>query len=192
VKYCTIDGGGAGSGAYAIGASNGGQVVVQYNWIKNLPNEFLSLNTPSTAGSYACDYRLNMMENGAMQSGAHLNFLQFNSTAPTTSITVEYNTVLQDPQVAAGEVFQFYNNQSGTIEGVTCSNNVMISLGTTGGASTSYLIHGGGTANGSGCLLENNYMDLSGAYAPYYEGSLAGWTVSGNYNMVTGALTPYT
>jgi len=67
-------------------------------------------------------YDYYLIEQGAIEPGAHLNFLQFGS-GTVTSADVLYNTTYQTPQASSGEGFQSYMNNSGTIIDASLANN---------------------------------------------------------------------
>jgi hypothetical protein len=185
VSYNTIDGGGNGSGSSLVAAFGAGTTTLTYNWLKHSPQHFLE-EAQSTPVSIAVIYKYNLIEQGAMSPGAHLNFLQFGG-AVATSVDVEYNTTYQTPQVAAGEGFQFYaNNAGGSVHNVTYAYNTMIATGGPPGSAQSAMVHGGGSQNAA--VAHDNYIDKTAAWFWYYPSSYIGWTFSNNYNMITGAL----
>jgi hypothetical protein len=194
VSYNTIDGGGAGLGSSLVGAAGGGTTTLTYNWLKNFPQHVLEQNTQNVP--YAVNYRNNLIEQGAMQSGGHLNFLQFDTNSnSSSSVDVEYNTSYQIKQASAGEGYQFYANGNGLVQNVTLAYNVMIAAAPGVGLpvpvsslSISRMVHGGGSQNAG--IAHDNYIDPTAAYGWLYYGSFAGWKFSNNYNMTTGAIQP--
>jgi hypothetical protein len=194
VSYNTIDGGGAGQGSSLVGAAGGGTTTLTYNWLKNFPQHVLEQNTQNVP--YAVIYKNNLIEQGAMQSGAHLNFLQFDTNSnSSSSVDVEYNTSYQIKQASAGEGYQFYANGNGLVQNVTLAYNVMIAAAPGVGLpvpvsslSISRMVHGGGSQNAG--IAHDNYVDPTAAYGWLYYGSFAGWKFSNNYNMTTGAIQP--
>ena len=194
VSYNTIDGGGAGQGSSLVGAAGGGTTTLTYNWLKNFPQHVLEQNTQNVP--YAVIYKNNLIEQGAMQSGAHLNYLQFDTNSnSSSSVDVEYNTSYQIKQASAGEGYQFYANGNGLVQNVTLAYNVMIAAAPGVGLpvpvsslSISRMVHGGGSQNAG--RAHDNYIDPTAAYGWLYYGSLAGWKYSNNYDMTTGAIEP--
>ena len=73
VKYCNIDGGGAVMGSGLIGAT--GNVTIEYNWLHDFPQHAVEIG-----GSTNLNYMYNLIENGGMAAGSHLNFLQVTGT----------------------------------------------------------------------------------------------------------------
>jgi hypothetical protein len=188
VRYSTLDGAGSGSGLLPtlISIRGAGTTTLEYNWFKNFPQHVLE-ETQSTAVSIAVVYKYNLIEQGGMTPGAHLNYLQFGSAA-ATSVVVAYNTTYQTPQSStpSGEGFQFYaNNTGGSVKNVTFAYNTMIATGGVPGRAMSYMNHGGGSQNAG--IAHDNYMDPTAAYGPLYPGAFTGWTSSNNYLMTTGA-----
>jgi hypothetical protein len=185
VTYSTIDGAGNGSGSSLITASGAGTTTVTYNWLKDSPQHFLE-EGQTTPVSIAVIYKYNLILQGGMRPGAHLNFLQFGG-AVATSVDVEYNTTYQTPAAGAGEGFQFYaNNAGGSVHNVTYAYNTMIATGGPPGSAQSALVHGGGSENAGNA--HDNYIDKTAAWLWFYPNSYIGWTFSNNYNMITGTL----
>ena len=181
VEYCTMDASTIGNQTSLIGYTGSGAITLRYNWFKNFPQHVLEL-AQGSGKEFSVVYKYNLIEQGAIAAGAHLNYLQFGG-GHATSVDVEYNTTYQTHQVAGGEGFQFYNNSSGgIIDNSILAYNMMIAKGSGGGDAMSYLIHGGGTTGS----VHDNYFDITGAYGAFYGGSFNGWSsFSNNINMVT-------
>jgi hypothetical protein len=192
VSYTTINGAGAGIGSGLVGAAGAGTTTLTYNWFKHFPSRVLEQNTQDVP--YSVVYKYNLIERGAMQPGAHLNYLQFATNSnSSTSVDVEYNTSYQIREASAGEGYQFYSNGNGLIQNVTYANNVEIAAAPGTGLpvppqllSISVLVHGGGSQNAA--VAHDNYIDRSAAYFWFYYNSYTGWNFYNNYDMTTGAL----
>ncbi len=192
VQYCTIDGAGSGAGATLISAAGGGTTTVLYNWLKNFPQHVIEFTQRSEV-NYSIVYKYNLIEQGGMHLGAHLNYLQTYNLGSATSADVEYNTSYQTHQAGGGEGYQFENyntptSPGGTIANVTFAYNTMIATGGITGSAMSYMVHAGGYQNAG--IGHDNYMDTTAAWGPLYPGSFSGWTLSHNYIMTTGAAFP--
>jgi hypothetical protein len=110
---------GGGSSGYPDGSANASVGTPQ------LPNLFsgdavrrpssypvTTLRSAGTTGGPLTD-EFNLMENGAMVAGVHLNFLQFGN-GDSVDPLVAYNTLVQDETAGgAGEGVQMYTNGSG-------------------------------------------------------------------------------
>ena len=141
----------------------------------------------------------NLIENGGTVAGSHLNFLQIQGQGVTDSLTVEFNTTYQTPHAANGEGFQFDLNDGtnyGTLVSPTFAYNTMIATGGPPGLAMSYMVHGSSKFSTSDprvtpidgtATAHHNYFDARGAYGAFYPGSFSGWSLFGNWNMVTGA-----
>jgi hypothetical protein len=186
-SYNTIDGAGAGNGAALVGAAGAGTTTLIHNWLKNYPQHVLEQNTQGAP--YSVVYKYNLIEQGAMERGAHLNFLQEDvSSDSSLSVDVEYNTSYQTRQVSAGEGYQFDPNGNGLVKNVTYAYNVEIAAGpATPLPAMSALVHGGGSQNAV-AVAHDNYIDRTSAFFWFYPNSYTGWTFSNNYDMTTGAL----
>jgi hypothetical protein len=183
VRHSTIDAGGDGVPSTLISTRGAGTTTLEYNWLKNFPQHVLEEAQPEGAIG-ALVYKYNLVEQGGMSLGAHLNYLQF--ALPTiTSLDIEYNTTYQTPQIAGGEGFQI-GGMGGSVNNVTLAYNTMIATGRPLIA-MSYLVHAEGLKN-LPAVGHDNYMDTSAAYGAFYPGSFTGWTMSNNYLMTTGAL----
>lgn len=190
VEYCEMDGDGTGSGSTLIACADSGTFTLRYNYFYNFPQHVVEF-TQAAGKTFSVVMKYNLIYNGAMEAGAHLNWTQF-SSGNCTSAQVEFNTAYQSEQVASGEGYQFYDNAvGGYVHGVAMNYNVMIADDVTPGDAMSYMVHAGDdvtypTAN-DGSVAHDNYMVLTGAFGPWYAGTFTDWTLSNNYNMVTGA-----
>jgi hypothetical protein len=186
VTYSTIDGakaGGSGTGGPSlITNQGGGTTTLEYNWLKNAPQHTLEEAQP-TALPLVLVYRNNLVEQSGWEVGAHPNYLQF-GYADVSSVDVEYNTFYNTPQTTSGESLQF-SGMGGYVHNVTWAFNVMIATGGIPGSARSAFIHAGGSQNSG--VGHDNYVDTTAAWFLYYPGSMIGWTLTNNFNMVTGA-----
>ena len=181
VAYNTIDGGGSnGNAAYGETIySQGTGLTVEYNFIENVPQHFV------TSSGGALTYAFNLMRNGAMTAGAHLNFLQFTGGRDNPDTLVAFNTLVQsEARGGAGEGLQTVNNGSGAITNAVISHNTMVSLARplqpgAPGPAVSYWVHPNRTT-----AINNNYFGLSSAYGAIYPGT--GARVFNNFNLETG------
>ncbi len=180
IAYNTMDGGGA-NGDTSFGEIinlNGIGAVIEYNWIKNTPQHFVSLGN---GGSLI--YQYNLLENGALtpctgiSNCPHLNFLQW-MAGPSNNPQFAFNTVVQNDWILQpGEMIQMYNNLTGSITNASVNNNVIIATlnpGQTPPNPVSSVFHLGGTPNTSG-IADNNWINASGTYA----GAASGWLYNG-------------
>jgi hypothetical protein len=173
-----------------IGFAGSGSLTLEYNWLKNFPQHVLEL-AQSNGVNFSVVDKYNLIEQGGLGAGAHLNFLQFNG-GNATSVDVEFNTSYETPQAAGGEGYQFYdNNSGGTINNTTFAYNTMIAAnGGDGVMAMSYLLHG--TYNSSSATftgtVNNNYVNASAAYGTFYGNSFSGASVYNNYDMNTGSV----
>jgi hypothetical protein len=188
IKYCTMDASTIGNETSLVGWGGTGTITLQYNWFKNFPQHVLE-NTQTSGTTFSVVYRYNLIEQGAIVSGSHLNFLQFGA-GTVTSADVSYNTTYQTPQASGGEGFQFYMNFSGSITDASVTNNTMIATGGPAGSAISYFLHAGSnsqfpsTATG---VVSDNYFDITAAWGAFYPG-LSGFMYSNNYDMRSGKI----
>ena len=195
VSYNTIDGAGAGNSGGLVTPAGSGTTTLTYNWLKNFPQHALEIDTYPDAQPYSVVYKYNLIEQGAMQTGAHLDYLQLGINSNSSlSVDVEYNTTYQTRQASGGEGYQFYSYGTGPVQNVTYAYNVEIAAAPGTGLpvptqllSMSSLVHGGGSQNAG--VAHDNYIDRTAAYFWFYPTSYTGWNFYNNYDMTTGALT---
>jgi hypothetical protein len=190
IKYCTMDASTLGNQTSLIGWRGTGTLTVEYNWLKNFPQHVVEMTQPHGT-TFSLDYEYNLIEQGSLRPGSHLNFLQFGD-GTGTSITVAYNTTYQTPQVSGGEGFQFYMNVAGSLSNVSATNNTMIATGGPQGSAMSYMFHAGVLSRDASStpatgVVNNNYLDFTSGWGAFYPG-LVGFTYSGNINMKNGKL----
>jgi hypothetical protein len=190
VSYNTVDGGGNGAGSSLVSTAGAGTMTLTYNWLKNFSQHVLELIVSGTASPWSLTYKYNLIEQGGMTPGAHLNYLQIEANTDSTSIDVEYNTSYQTWQATGGEGYQFNGLPPAKAKNITFAYNVMIAAPTPGHPrSISRMIHADGFPNVP-ATAHDNYVDRTGAYGWLYYGSFTGWNVYNNYNMKTGAIMP--
>ncbi|MDQ6868344.1 MAG: hypothetical protein M3178_08045 [Pseudomonadota bacterium] len=195
VSHNTIDGAGSGSGSSIISVAGGGTTTLSYNWLKNFPQHVLEISIQDDA-PYSVIYKYNLIEQGAMAPGAHLNYLQFGANLNSSlAVDVECNTSYQTRQASSGERYQFYSNGTGLIKNVTYAYDVMIAAAPGAGLpvpvsllSMSTMVHGGSSQNAG--IVHDNYIDKTAAYFWFYANSFTGWNFSNNYNMRPGLPYP--
>lgn len=190
VRNCTFDAEGAGSAACVLFMRRPVQASVNYCHIYNFPCRVIQLIAGGTL-----DYRFNLVGQGAMQTGAHMNYLEFGSGEARP--IVAFNTTAQTALArSSGEGFQFYFNEGGTLHDPLCMHNTMIARGGGSKVVMSYLIHGSGyrpgipTALLGRAVVQGNFLDISSAYGAFYSGSFSGWEFRDNTNMVTRQILP--
>lgn len=122
-----VDGGGTAfvdgsisSLAELIFNNGGGNVTLQYNWIKNIP-----ANPLAQIGSGTVTYKYNLLENTSQYPSNHLNYLQWDAAGATSNaVSLQFNTTFTyNLGGAGGEGFQFYNN-NGNLGAVLTSADV--------------------------------------------------------------------
>jgi hypothetical protein len=194
VTRCLIDGGtptyGAG-GSTLISIRSGGVLIFEYNYLRNSPQHAWEIEGTNITMTRRYNVIYNMANGGF--AGNHANTLQFGNAFFSASADCnvnDYNLIYQPPisviGVDAGECDQFYDNNAGVILRPKLRFCVFVCAGGTGGDTASYVIHGGQQATGG--VAEDNWFDTSGAYGPWYPGSIDNWAYARNYNLVTGSL----
>jgi hypothetical protein len=188
VVNCTMDGSTLGNLTSFIGYSSPGALLLEHNHFKNFPQHVLEL-VQGPGARFSVLYRYNLIENGALQKGAHLNYIQF-SSGDAEKVEVVYNTSLQRQEISSGEGYQFYDGAAGgSISNITVSYNTMIAAGAPGRKSMSFLFHGPGKQRwkGTACC---NHIDAAAAYGVFYPNSFEGWAIYKNIDMRSGRELP--
>jgi hypothetical protein len=190
VEYCILDqtGPGAnipGGSAWSIVSLGGsGSLTFEYNWFKNFPQHVLELGTNDTMKVID---KYNLIENGGLCPGAHLNYLQFGG-GNFRPVSCEFNTTYQPhTNPTGGEGFQFYNNGSGSVVG-TCAFNTMIY-----GPNGEGVVHVPGGAPYTGTTnvsVHDNYIDKKAGGSYFYPDCHIGTNdfYCGNRNLVDGSI----
>ncbi len=152
VRYCVIDGGGATATSvpYMIRSGAAGDLIVEYCWIKNAPND--SIN-PGTGRNYTIQF--NLIESGMWDAASHSDFCQTQDTV--LSLKYWFNTFYQPAaDVVTGfpgsvnaiiRVADFTGTNTGV--GVDVGYNTVIGVGT-----------GHKTGTGNDGLAINNFMQI--------------------------------
>jgi hypothetical protein len=190
IQGSTIDGGGVGvagnpGAIYAlIGFNGAGQLIVKYNWLKNAPQHIIEFKDGTLIDQY------NLIQNVGYSDGAHVNDVQFNGSISEGSV-IAFNTVYNPQPINGypipGEGIQVEAQLGSRITDTRVQNNTIIATGPA--PTASYLIivrqDAGNVING--VIVENNYLDASGAYGPFYPPTGANLTFRNNWDMVTGS-----
>ncbi|QQO12640.1 hypothetical protein JJB99_24690 [Bradyrhizobium diazoefficiens] len=188
IAYNTFDGSAIGNATSFIGFAGSGQVTMEYNWFRKFPQHVVEFTQANGSPSFSVVYKYNLVEQGAIQDGAHLNFLQFGG-GTASSVDVEFNTTYQTPQASGGEGFQFYSNtQGGVIQNATMAYNTMIAAGGSAGSAMSYMVHADSYNDDSSAhsgSVHDNFFDLQAAWGAFYSAP-SGWSFSNNMDMRTG------
>jgi hypothetical protein len=186
----TFDGSALGNEYSFIRYSGSGAVTLEYNWFKNFPGHIVEFTQANGSPSFSVVDKYNLIEQGSLVPGYHLNFLQFGG-GTATSVDVEYNTTYQTPQVSGGEGFQFYDNtQGGVIQNAVMAYNTMIARGGATGSAMSYMVHANSYNNDTSApqgSVHDNFLDLQAAWGAFYSAP-NGWSFSNNIDMRTGAV----
>ena len=195
IEDCTINGNGPTyqNMSGLVSFSGSGMFKVQYNLMENSPQHFVEINNSGTATLID---QYNVFMNGAFYSGTgakpHENMTQFNGAGATINSVIQFNTMVQDQpsgnMIGGGQLIQVSPGH-GPVDNMSVNNNVLIAQG---GPSIAisypmavYQASGYGAVNGA--IVQDNYIDASGAYGPFYPPAGSGFTFTGNVNLVTGA-----
>ena len=151
-----------------------GTLTVKYNWIRDFIQHAVEFDRGP--GTLVMEY--NLIESGGYYNGAHVNFSQFNGSIAKNSV-INFNTVVQ-PQpglggfpFGGGQGLQVYAQSGSTVTNTQVKNNVVIARGRSS-KSMSYGIavtvenNNGGNNVLNGAYVEGNYMDMTGAFGPFY------------------------
>jgi hypothetical protein len=194
VQYCNFNGGGASASESALIYFLGsGTFVSEYNFFENAPADAIDLNPSSPSLTPTVSF--NVFDSLGMLAGAHGDVVQFVGGVVNNYVET-YNTIYQPATSVDGlEGVQLAAQNGGSISNSTIANNTVISpTGAARGDTMSYVITLGSSAGNpiNNTLIENNYIDPSGAWATFYpltySGGPTNTTVSNNVDMTTGKL----
>ena len=197
VKDCTFNGGGASERDSALIYFRGyGTFVAEYDLFENAPSDAIDLNSASTLTptvSYNLFYDL------GLAPGAHADTVQFVGNA-VNNYVFTFNTVYQ-PATSVGGMegvqVEAQGNNGASVDNSTITNNTLIApMGAAQGNTMSYvfaLLSDSNAPNDwtvNNTLIENNYIDPTGAYGTFYpltySGGPTNTTISNNVDMTTG------
>jgi hypothetical protein len=189
ITHNTFDGSAILNQTSFIGYRGSGAVTLEYNHFENFAQHIIEFAQQNGSPSFSVVYKYNLIEQGALGAGSHLNYLQFGG-GTASSVDVEFNTSLQTPQLGAGEGYQFYaNTPGGTILNSTLAYNTMIATGGVQGTAVSYFVHPGTNVGGNTGSIHDNYFDLTASWGAFYTSDTgSGWSLSNNIDMRTGMI----
>jgi hypothetical protein len=184
VSNNTVDGGGgSGDAVWALVNYNGsGTFTAKYNAFLNAPEDAIDFN----AGTMTTDVECNLFTNIGTSPGSHPDPVQYVGVNASNSVEA-YNTIYQ-PNPSGMQGVQLQAQNGSTLSGTKIENNTIVAKGGSSEAmsySIAVIQNAGDTINGA--TVNNNYIDYSGAYGPFYPPSGSNLTFSGNVNMATGA-----
>jgi hypothetical protein len=182
VQYCTLDGGSSQSGnAWTLINYNGsGTFVCEYNSFANAPDDAVDFNS----GKMTPIIRYNVFYNLGTSPGSHPDPVQYVGVTSTNAVEA-FNTIYQ-PNPGGMQGVQLQAQNGSTLINTAIQNNVIIAKGPAIDMSYSIAViqNSGNTINGA--AITNNYIDVTGAYGPFYPPSGSNLTFSGNTNIKTG------
>jgi hypothetical protein len=192
IRRNIFDGTNEQGGSAAIGG--GGNITIEYNWFLGGTQHVFDYGTSGVTKSVT--YRYNLIDNMNIPATYHMNYMQWGVTNSTITVIIDFNTTFQNT-LGGAEGFQWASFSPGMVlPSPSFRNNTMISRAVGGVQTMSTMVHGNGSDSaitGTG-LNKDNHFDLSGAFFPYYAGTMTparGWSSSGNIDMNTGAvITP--
>ena len=198
VEYCSFNGNsedipsvrpppaGTGIGS-AINYFGSGSFVAEYDYIHAMPADGIDFSD----GTVTPTIEYNLFEDLGTTPGAHPDPVQFYGDAVSNAL-IAFNTIYQ-PQdgEAVNEGLAIEAQGGSTISATTIADNTIIATGPTLTQSINIGIFQdtGNTTNG--VVVEDNYLDPTGAYGPFGSGGStiqgSNLSVSGNVDLVTGA-----
>ena len=194
VLRSTIDGGGLGQvgnpGAiWAIISYDGNGLRVEHSWLQNTPADAIDYN-----GSGALSVRRNLFNDLGFATGAHPDSVQF-TRGTVNNASISYNTVYFPQPVnglpsQGGEGLQVEAQLGGAIYNTKLENNTIIATGPELVSSYLIAIRQDSDSVLDGMIIQNNFMDITGSYGPFYPPSGSDLSFSNNMDLVSGAMFP--
>jgi len=182
VQNNTFDGGGGQNNVvWALINYNGsGKFIAQYNVFLNAPADAIDFNQ----GTMTTIVKCNVFDNLGTTSGSHPDPVQYVGVQATNSIEA-FNTIYQ-PNPSGMQGVQLEAQNGSTLTNTTIENNTIVAKGPSLKMSYSIAVGQNPGNRINGVLVENNYIDYSGAYGAFYPPSGSNLTFTGNVNMVSG------
>ena len=176
--------------SYMIYYQGSGTFVSEYNLFENLPSDAIDFGTNSLTATV----EFNVFDNLGLQSGAHPDTVQLGGGATTTNLVIAYNTIYQPATQTEGmEGIQIAAWNGASATNTTITNNTLIApMGAATGNTMSYVMALLGSSGNpiTDTVIENNYIDPTGAYGTFYpltySGGPTNTTISNNVDMTTG------
>lgn len=167
--------------------------MVNYNGSGTFTSEYNSfVNAPADAIDFSANkltsiVKYNLFDNLGTLPGSHPDSVQNVANISNNSV-FEFNTVYQpNPSGMQGIQLAAYGNS--TLTNTSIENNVVLAKGP--GIEMSYSIALGQAAGGSnflnGALVQDNYIDFTGAYGPFYPPGGSNLAFVNNVNISSGA-----
>ena len=194
VRRTSIDGGGQGvvgnAGAiWAVISYNGTSLTVEHTWMHLVPVDAIDFN-----GGGTLIVRHNLFNGLGYVTGAHADSVQF-TRGKVDAALIEFNTVY-DPQpmgefpVSGGEGLQVEAQLGGQIRNAKLQNNVIIASGPDHVAGYLIAIRQDAGSVLDGLNTQDNYMDTTGGWGPFYPPSGTDLTFVHNVDLTTGQTFP--
>lgn len=186
VEQNVFDGGGAGSGRYALLYHMAtGALVARYNWFKNYPQKALIV-----AEGPSADVEFNLFQNGNL-NGADKSAI-YVSGGNYSSFSFSFNTIDQPVEASTCTDEISFDGGSFSYTGAEIGSNTIIARGTSTNPSVEWVMDIGPgtlTPGTDSANIHDNYFDVGGSkYGPFMTGVKTPSIVySDNYNLVTGA-----
>jgi uncharacterized repeat protein (TIGR02543 family) len=180
-------------GAHINILGNVNNVLIEYNYFKNTPADFVDLGM-----SPAATVRFNLFDSYTSHAGAHSDAVQEDGTGTTTT-TIVFNTMYQPSDVTTkpglvNSSFELAAQPSGLGYQVNgeIGNNTIVYPARTYGDTLGYSLQitAGTKSTNVNSTIHDNYLDTTGSFGAFYPGKSAGVigaTFPNNINMVTGA-----
>jgi hypothetical protein len=180
----TIDGGSGTSGAdwALVNYGGSGTFTAKYNAFLNAQEDAIDFNS----GTMTTVVEYNVFDNLGTSPGSHPDPVQYVGVTSNNSVEA-YNTIYQ-PNPSGMQGVQLQAQSGSTLDNTMIENNTIVAKASSSVAmsySIAVIQNSGNTINGA--VVDNNYIDYSGAYGPFYPPSGSNLTFCGNVNMATGA-----
>ena len=194
IRRSTINGGGVGvvgnaAAIWAIINYDGTGLTVEASWLSYTPEDAIDYN-----GNGTLIVRRNLFNNLGYTVGAHADSVQFTRGTVTNSV-ISSNTVY-DPQpvggfpVQGGEGLQVEAQLGGTITNTRLANNTIVTTGPVMTAGYLIAVRQDSDSILNGIHVENNFLDPTGGWGPFYPPSGSNLWYNANMDLVSGQMYP--
>jgi hypothetical protein len=183
VRCNAFDGGGRRSDdVWALVNYNGsGTFTAQYNSFLNATSDAIDFN----AGTMRTIVEYNVFENLGTNPGSHPDSVQYVGVNASNSV-IAFNTIYQ-PNPSGMQGIQLAAQNGSILANTSITNNVIVAKKSASQTmSYSIAIQQGSGNTINGVTVNDNYIDFSGAWGPFYPPSGKDLVFDGNMDMVAG------
>ena len=164
-----------------VNYNGSGTFIAQYNSFLDAPSDAIDFS----AGTMRTIVTNNVFENLGTSPGSHPDSVQYVGVNANNSV-IAFNTIYQ-PNPSGMQGIQLAAQNGSILTNTSIANNVIVAKKSASQTmSYSIAIQQGSGNTINGVTVNDNYIDFSGAWGPFYPPSGKDLVFDGNMDMVTG------